>query len=180
LWNWFASVDTDRSDAIHPNKLERALINGDWIPFNLDTVKLLMTSFDTDRTIGFNEYGACLRFLPSLNFLPLRNDVMRIAFLSRGGVVRTPSARPIALLSAPFTSRPLHFRRTPAHSDIKAGCSAPAHATHAPAGISFDRFVLACVVVKQLSEAFGRLDTDRDGWIQIGYEGFMENVLSLP
>jgi hypothetical protein len=40
--------------------------------------------------------------------------------------------------------------------------------------------VRACVVVKQLSEAFGRLDTDRDGWIQIGYEGFMETVLSLP
>jgi len=64
--------------------------------------------------------------------------------------------------------------------DIKAG-AAPAHGgMQAPAGITFDRFVRACVVVKQLSEAFGRLDTDRDGWIQIGYEGFMETVLSLP
>ena len=36
---------------------ERALINGDWSPFDLDTVKLLMNIFDTDRsgTIGFNE-----------------------------------------------------------------------------------------------------------------------------
>lgn len=47
-------------------------------------------------------------------------------------------------------------------------------------GISFDRFVRACVVVKQLSEAFGRLDTDRDGWIQINYDQFMHTVLSLP
>lgn len=47
-------------------------------------------------------------------------------------------------------------------------------------GISFDRFVRACVVVKQLSEAFGRLDTDRDGWIQINYDQFMQTVLSLP
>ena len=49
-----------------------------------------------------------------------------------------------------------------------------------PPGITFDRFVRACVVVKQLSEAFGRLDTDRDGWIQINYDQFMNTVLSLP
>lgn len=49
-----------------------------------------------------------------------------------------------------------------------------------PPGISFDRFVRACVVVKQLSESFGRLDTDRDGWIQINYDQFMHTVLSLP
>jgi peflin len=49
-----------------------------------------------------------------------------------------------------------------------------------PPGISFDRFVRACVVIKQLSEAFQRLDNDRDGWIQINYEQFMHTVLSLP
>ncbi|KAJ7218329.1 hypothetical protein C8J57DRAFT_1598215 [Mycena rebaudengoi] len=59
LWSWFSSVDTDLSGAITAPELERALINGDWTPFDLDTVKLLMTIFDTDRsgTIGFNEVG---------------------------------------------------------------------------------------------------------------------------
>jgi len=47
-------------------------------------------------------------------------------------------------------------------------------------GISFDRFVRACVVIKQLSDAFIRLDTDKDGWIQINYEQFMHTVLTLP
>ena len=60
-------------------------------------------------------------------------------------------------------------------------------------GITFDRFVRACVVVKTLTEAFQRcgtnvcanvavwslisiyrVDTDRDGWIQINYEEFMK------
>jgi Ca2+-binding EF-hand superfamily protein len=52
-------VDTDRSGAITAPELERALINGGWTPFDLDTVKLLVTIFDTDRsgTIGFNEVG---------------------------------------------------------------------------------------------------------------------------
>ena len=38
----------------------------------------------------------------------------------------------------------------------------------------------ACVVIKQLTESFSRLDSDRDGWIQINYDQFMETVLSLP
>jgi peflin len=50
----------------------------------------------------------------------------------------------------------------------------------APPGITFDRFVRACVVVKQLTESFSSLDGDRDGWIQLSYEKFMETILSLP
>ena len=47
-------------------------------------------------------------------------------------------------------------------------------------GITFDRFVRACVVVKQISESFQRLDTNRSGWVQMNYEQFMHTVLSLP
>jgi hypothetical protein len=47
-------------------------------------------------------------------------------------------------------------------------------------GISFDRFVRACVAIKQLTDAFQKLDTDRDGWIQINYDQFMHTVLQLP
>lgn len=49
-----------------------------------------------------------------------------------------------------------------------------------PSGITFDRFVRACVVIKQLTEAFRRLDVDRDGWIRVDYDQFMTTVLTLP
>lgn len=49
-----------------------------------------------------------------------------------------------------------------------------------PPGITFDRFVRACVAIKQITEMFKRQDTNGDGWIQIDYDGFMEIVLSLP
>lgn len=49
-----------------------------------------------------------------------------------------------------------------------------------PPGITFDRFVRACVVVKQLTESFNRLDTNRSGWIQINYDTFMQTVLAAP
>jgi hypothetical protein len=40
--------------------------------------------------------------------------------------------------------------------------------------------VRACVVVKQITESFAALDTDRDGWIQMDYEKFLQTVLTLP
>ena len=61
--------------------------------------------------------------------------------------------------------------------DLKAG--APVHGGPPP-GITFDRFVRCCVVIKTLTESFQRLDTDRDGWIQINYDTFMQTVLSAP
>jgi len=62
--------------------------------------------------------------------------------------------------------------------DIKA--SAPTVPGRPTPGISFDRFVRACVVVRQLTETFQRLDTDRDGWVQMSYDQFIQCVLSLP
>jgi hypothetical protein len=58
--------------------------------------------------------------------------------------------------------------------------AAAAAAAAAPPGITFDRFVRACVVVKQLTESFSARDGVRDGWIQLSYEQYMETVLSLP
>jgi len=35
-------VDTDRSGSIHVDELQRALVNGNWSPFDLDTCKMLL------------------------------------------------------------------------------------------------------------------------------------------
>ena len=50
----------------------------------------------------------------------------------------------------------------------------------APSGISFDRFVRACVVVKQLKESFEALDTDPYGRVKIDYDTFLRMVFKLP
>jgi hypothetical protein len=62
--------------------------------------------------------------------------------------------------------------------DIKA--SAPVGRSTGQPGITFDRFVRACVAIKQMTEAFQRFDTQRTGWVQMNYDQFMETVLRLP
>ncbi len=46
--------------------------------------------------------------------------------------------------------------------------------------ISFDRFMRACVFVKQFTESFKSLDKDKNGRIQINYEQFMNFYFMLP
>jgi hypothetical protein len=50
----------------------------------------------------------------------------------------------------------------------------------APPGITFDRFMRACVVVKQLKESFEALDRDPLGRVKINNEQFLEMVFKLP
>jgi len=170
LWNWFSAVDTDRSGAITAPELERALINGDWTPFDLDTVKLLMSIFDTDRngTIGFNEFAGLWKYVKDWQ------NVFRHFDRDRSGSIDGTELQG-ALTQFGYNLSPQLL----ALVQRKYGNQVPAIGAPPP-GISFDRFVRACVVVKQLSEAFARLDTSRNGWIQLNYDQFMQTVLSLP
>ncbi|PPQ89881.1 hypothetical protein CVT25_004803 [Psilocybe cyanescens] len=173
LWTWFSTVDTDRSGAITAPELERALINGDWTPFDLDTVKLLMSIFDTDRsgTIGFNEFSGLWKYVKDWQ------NVFKHFDRDRSGTIDGGELRD-ALAQFGYNLNPQLLDLVQKKYDVKANQTA-GRGVPTP-GISFDRFVRACVVVKQLSEAFQKLDTDRDGWIQINYDQFMHTVLSLP
>src|SRR5271154_5449890 len=54
----FSNIDVDNNGTLTPTELQRVLLNGDWSPFNLDTIELLFSIFDHDRngTINFNEF----------------------------------------------------------------------------------------------------------------------------
>lgn len=46
LWTWFKAVDTDGSGQLTVHELQRALVNGDWSPFNIETVRTMVNMFD--------------------------------------------------------------------------------------------------------------------------------------
>ncbi|KAF9222437.1 EF-hand [Gyrodon lividus] len=170
LWAWFVAVDHDGSGAITAVELERALINGDWTAFDLDTVKLLMSLFDRDRngTIGFNEFSSLWKYIKDWQ------NVFRHFDRDRSGSIDARELQD-ALRQFGYNLNPQLLTLVQ-----KKYASAVAYRGGPPPGITFDRFVRACVVIKQLTETFRRLDTDQDGWIQINYDQFLETVLSLP
>ncbi|RDX48616.1 EF-hand [Lentinus brumalis] len=175
LWSWFSAVDTDRSGHISVNELQKALINGDWSPFDLDTVKLLMSIFDTDRsgTIGFSEFSGLWKYIKDWQ------NVYRHFDRDNSGSIDGQELQE-ALRQFGYQLSPQLLHLVEAKYDVATGTGPQARHGAPQQGITFDRFVRACVVIKQISETFQKLDTDRDGWVQINYEQFMHTVLSLP
>ncbi|EKM55530.1 uncharacterized protein PHACADRAFT_256224 [Phanerochaete carnosa HHB-10118-sp] len=170
LWQWFCQVDTDRSGEISVNELHAALINGDWSRFDIDTVKMLMNMFDVDRsgTIGFNEFQGLWKYIVDWQ--------KAFKYFDRDGS-GTIDGHELsnALQNFGYNLSPMLM------SLVEQKYAAAPYAGHGPKpGITFDRFVRACVVVRTLTEAFQRKDTDRDGWIQVNYEDFMAMILSAP
>jgi Ca2+-binding EF-hand superfamily protein len=170
LWSCFIAVDADRSGSISVHELQRALVNGDWTPFDLDTVKLLMNIFDDNRSgdISFAEFTGLWRYIEDWRrvFRHFDKDGSGTidtwelqSALSQFGMRLSPHI--LSLLVAKFASAP---------AGIQAGDQT----------ITFDRFMRACVFVKQFSESFASLDKGKDGRVQLSYEQFMKFYLTLP
>ncbi|KAG8821566.1 hypothetical protein FRC17_009784 [Serendipita sp. 399] len=197
-------------------ELQQALVNGDWSPFDLDTVKLLMALFDADRsgTIGMKSGDRP----PQSNIWTRIPGILRPLAIYQRMVQATPLFRLLILFTILIRQNVFrHFDRDRSGSiegeELKAALSqfgynlnpqllqllerkyvmdAPNKASAPPTthggygqppprpGITFGRFVRCCVVVRQLTESFNRLDTQRNGWVTMNYDTFMHTVLSAP
>ncbi|KAJ3878823.1 hypothetical protein F5051DRAFT_351292 [Lentinula edodes] len=170
LWAYFTGVDTDRSGSITANELQQALVNGNWTKFDLDTVKMLMSTFDVDRsgTINYNEFAGLWKYIQDWQ------NVFRHFDRDHSGTIEGYELSE-ALRSFGYNLSPDLLRMIE-----QKYASAPISGYGPPPGITFDRFVRACVVVKTLTESFQRADVNRTGFVQFSYEQFMSIVLSAP
>ncbi|KAN0064978.1 hypothetical protein ACQY0O_002036 [Thecaphora frezii] len=94
LWSWFVAVDRDQSGNINPTELSQALINGDWTPFDLDTVKMLMSVFDVDRSgqISFNEFAGLWKYIKDWQDVFRRFDTDRSGSIDQGELANALSS----------------------------------------------------------------------------------------
>jgi len=171
LWQWFSAVDADRSGSITATELQAALVNGNWTRFDLDTVKMLMSIFDTDRsgTINFTEFAGLWKYISDWQ------NVFRHFDRDRSGSIDGREMSD-ALRSFGYNLSPNLLTLL----QLKYLASEPSTGYGPPPGITFDRFVRACVAVKSMTEAFQRHDPQRTGWVQMNYEQFMTIILNLP
>jgi len=130
-----------------------------------------MNIFDTDRSgsIGFAEFSGLWTYIQDWQ------NVFRHFDRDQSGTIEGRELSE-ALRSFGYNLSPPLLTLV----EQKYASGAAVTAFGPPAGITFDRFVRACVVVKTLTEAFQRADTTRRGWVELNYEQFMKIVLSAP
>ncbi|KAJ3152098.1 hypothetical protein HDU86_005943 [Geranomyces michiganensis] len=161
LWQWYTAVDADRSGQISPPELQQALINGDWSPFSLETVQLMMTLFDADGsgTIGFDEFVSLWKYIEDWKRIFQQFDADRSGRIDRNELRQALAA--------------FGYNISPKIVDLLIRKFARKGAVD----ITFDAFISCCVTVKGLSDSFARCDTDRDGWVNMSHEMFLELVI---
>ncbi|CAO3664025.1 hypothetical protein G6F70_001447 [Rhizopus microsporus] len=165
LWSWFTAVDTDHSGQLSVDELQRALVNGDWSPFNIETVRTMVNMFDKDNsgTIDFNEFAGLWRYIEDWKkcFQTFDRD-------NSGNIDQAEMSMALKTFGYNLSDR---FISVLVQKFDKYGHSS------GKGNITFDNFVQACVTVKTLTDSFRQFDTDNDGWIQINYEQFLELVI---
>ncbi|KAL1921769.1 uncharacterized protein VTP21DRAFT_10411 [Calcarisporiella thermophila] len=161
LWHWFKAVDTDNSGFLTVEELQRALINGDWSPFNIETCRMMINMFDVDNsgTINYQEFAGLWRYIEEWKrcFQTFDQD--------GSGTINFQELK-TALRSFGYNLSD-NFIRLLIKKYDKYGTQ----------DITFDLFLQACVTVKTLTDAFRRFDVNASGWIQINYEQFLELVV---
>ncbi|KAI8369451.1 uncharacterized protein BYT42DRAFT_584524 [Radiomyces spectabilis] len=161
LWSWFQAVDTDHSGQLTVDELQRALVNGDWSPFNIETVRMMVNMFDTDNTgtIDFNEFAGLWKYIEDWKRCFQTFDADGSGSIDRNEMKNALRTFGYNLSDGFITVLIQKFDK------------------YGKGDVTFDNFVQACVNIKTLTDSFQRFDTDRDGWIQINYEQFLELVI---
>ncbi|KAI1177603.1 EF-hand [Nemania sp. FL0916] len=157
----FRAVDKDSTGQLSERELSAALVNGDWTAFDPQTVRMMIRMFDTDRsgTIGFDEFCGLWSFLASWRTLFDRFDVDRSGNISLDEFSN-------ALIAFRYRLSP-GFVEQLFHTYDKRGEGV----------MGFDLFVQACISLKRMTDVFKKYDDDRDGYITLGFEDFLSEIL---
>ncbi|XP_067931885.1 programmed cell death protein 6-like isoform X2 [Watersipora subatra] len=163
LWGVFQRVDTNRSGDITAFELQAALKNGTWQPFNPETVRLMIGMFDKDNsgTINFQEFQSLWKYVTDW-----QNTFRGYDRDGSGSIDKNE-------LKNALTS--FGYRLSDRFYDILV----KKFDRHGRGSVAFDDFIQCCVVIQTLTNSFQAYDTNRSGWIQIGYEQFLTLVFSL-
>ncbi|OWZ63433.1 hypothetical protein AYX15_04624 [Cryptococcus neoformans] len=170
LRDMFAAFDSSRSGHLSAFDLQKLLAKDATMDAREDSVKMLMNIFDTDRSgsINFQEFEGLYRYIQDWHGIFQRFDRD-----SSGLIDRTELHS--ALMGFGFPLPPEMIRKIE-----KRFTPPPVPGKDAPKGISFDRFLMACVTVKHYTEGFRRVDERKEGKMTFSYESFMEMVLDAP
>ncbi|KAK2590644.1 hypothetical protein QQS21_011671 [Conoideocrella luteorostrata] len=157
----FRAVDKDGTGQLSEKELSAALVNGDWTAFDIQTVRMMIRMFDSDRngTINFEEFCGLWSFLASWRTLFDRFDVDRSGNISLQEFTD-------ALIAFRYRLSPqfveLLFRTYDKRNE---------------GVMSFDLFVQSCISLKRMTDVFKKYDDDRDGFITLSFEDFLSEIL---
>ncbi|KAK8757755.1 hypothetical protein V5799_004615 [Amblyomma americanum] len=159
----FANVDKEGSGKIDATKLQYALSNETWKPFNLETVRMMINIFDRSRTgtIGFEDFVSLWNYINDWMHCFQEFDESNSGFIDKNQLRDAMNRFGYRLSEQTLNTLFAKYQKE------RKGF------------INLDSYILCCVSLQTLSNAFRSYDTDRDGWINISYDQSLKLALSV-
>ncbi|XP_054165896.1 programmed cell death protein 6-like [Oppia nitens] len=158
LVQYFQSVDTDRSGIINALELQKALSNGSFEAFDLQTIHLMIAMFDKtkSRSIDLDAFRNLWQYIT--NWL----NCFQSYDLDKSGQIDVRELKH-ALTSFGYRFSDQFYEKL---------------MTRFEQIIHFDDFIKICIHLQSLTDEFRRLDTDLDGMVTLSYENFVSLVFN--
>lgn len=167
LYSRFGEFDSRNIGLLSEADLATGLRNGDNTRFDPNTVHLIVRMFDEDgdHAINFQEFKKLWSYL--YDYREIFNQFDRDA---SGDINLSEFQRAL---------RSFGYRLSgPCIKTIFAKYSRSSRSRREHV-ISFDKFVLACIHLLNITQSFKRFDYNRDGYANIGFEDYLVEVTML-
>ncbi|XP_076006058.1 peflin [Genypterus blacodes] len=162
-YQWFQTVDSDRSGFITLRELKQALVNSNWSAFNDETCLMMINMFDKTRSGRMDVFGfsALWVFMQQWRALFQQYDRDRSGCIS--GMELHQALAQMGYNLSPQFSETLVGRFT-----IRG----------ARPGIQLDRFIQVCTQLQSMTQVFRERDTAMTGNIRLSYEDFISGAIN--
>ncbi|CAG8481693.1 11651_t:CDS:1 [Acaulospora morrowiae] len=169
---FFSHLDVNNSGTITTTELQRVLLNGDWTPFNLDTIQLLFDLFDQDRNgyIHYQEFVGLWRYIEDWKKIYAAFDQDNSGDISINELT-------LAMRNFGFNISEKILTKFVKKYKIKYSSGEKKVINEEKLSVNFDNFIQICVTVKDLTDVFRTLDENGDGWAKMNYNQFMELMI---
>ncbi|XP_044140747.1 peflin [Bufo gargarizans] len=157
-FNWFQSVDTDRSGHISLKELKQALVNSNWSTFNEDTCIMMLNMFDKTQSGRIDVFG----FSALWTYLQQWKNMFQQFDRDRSGCINQTELHQ-ALSQMGYNLSPQFIQQIMLRFSVKS----------ANPGLQLDRFIQICTQLQSLTEAFREKDTQRTGNVKLSYDDFL-------
>ncbi|CAG2253506.1 Peflin,Programmed cell death protein 6,Sorcin [Mytilus edulis] len=161
VYQWFLTVDQDKSGHITAHELQQALVNGNWSHFNPETCRLMISMFDRDNTgtIQLHEFNALWNYIQQWKGVFERFDGNHSGSIEAHELIQ-------AFQQMGYNLSPQFGHIVISKFDVNGRRS-----------LTLDNFIQSCVMLKSLTDSFKERDPQMQGTIRMGYEDFMTTAV---
>ncbi|XP_065148466.1 peflin [Paramisgurnus dabryanus] len=161
-YQWFCTVDTDRSGYINLKELKVALINSNNTSFNDETCIMMLNMFDKTRTgrVDIMGFSAMWTFLQQWRAMFQQFDRDRSGSISSNEMHQ-------ALSQMGYNLSPQFIQGLVNRFSVRS-----------VNGIQLDRFIQVCTQLQTITQVFREKDTGMTGNVRMNYEDFLSGAVT--